>query len=93
MRQHAFDIPYHVGILKAQDGKAQFATVGVAAGVIFRTVVVGGAIQFDDELRLATEEVREIRADRDLAAELAAVELAVTQALPKEPLRRRCLVS
>jgi hypothetical protein len=54
---------------------------------------VGGAIQFDDELRLATKEVREIRADRDLAAELAAVELAVAQALPKEPLRRRCLVS
>ena len=37
-RQHAFRIPYHVGILKAQDGKALSAAISGALRIIFSAV-------------------------------------------------------
>ena len=81
---HAFQIGQHICIGEAQNGIALGTAIGIAAGVVSGSVVVGGAVEFYDELGFAAEEIREIGADGHLAAEFVAMELAVAEMLPEE---------
>ena len=81
---HAFQIGQHICIGEAQNGIALGTAIGVPSCVVSGSVVVGIAVEFYDELGFTAEEIREIGADRDLAAEFVACELAVAQMAPEE---------
>jgi hypothetical protein len=84
VQQNPFDIGHHIGILKAQDFKALVTAIGVALIVVIGAVVVTGAVEFGNEVGFAAKEVAEIGADRHLAAEFMAIQLAVAEMLPKD---------
>jgi len=73
-------------VREAQDGDASSAKESVAETVTPLTTAVRFAIDIDGEPSLHAEEVGEVGVDRELAAELAAVDLAPAEALPKERL-------
>ena len=67
---------------EAQDAQALAFEVGRAAGVI-GLIVVGGAVDFDDEAAFRAQEVDDEGAGRDLAAPFPAAEPAVSQDAPE----------
>jgi len=60
------------------------AAIDIAASVVVSTAIVGVAVEFYDEPCLAAEEIGEVRAHWDLAAEFVSVQLAIAQVLPEE---------
>lgn len=82
VRYDAFEIFHHIGIGKAQDLIASSEAVFFSMLVIGCSVIVAFPIDLDDEVQFATEEIREIRADRHLAAEFMA-EFAGAELLPQ----------
>lgn len=58
--------------------------IGVA-----RDLVVGGAIDFDDEFRFAAYEVNVVATNRSLTHKLVAVEAAVAEVAPKAGFGRK----
>jgi hypothetical protein len=73
-------------VREAQDGDASSAKESVAETVTPLTTTVRVAIDLDGEPSLHAEEVGEVGADRELAAELEVVDLAPAEPLPKERL-------
>jgi hypothetical protein len=51
--------------------------------VVIHALVVRRAVEFDDQLRLVAEEVRDVRTDGNLTAEFEAIEFAVTEVVPE----------
>src|SRR5688500_9657932 len=54
--------------------------------VVLRAQFVRSTVKLDDQLHLRAKEIREVRTDRHLTAELDAVELAVAETLPQDAL-------
>jgi len=69
-------------VREAQDGDASSAKERVAKSVTALTAAM--RFDFDGEARAHAEEVGEVGADRQLAPELEAVDLASAEPLPKE---------
>jgi hypothetical protein len=82
VRYDAFEIFHQISIGKAQDLIALGMTIIVAAGVIFYAVVVGRAVEFDDEVEFTAKEISEIGADRHLTAEFVS-KLSAAKLLPQ----------
>jgi hypothetical protein len=69
-----FYIPQHVVVPEAQHAIAARLKIGGSRRVArqTRSFVVLTAVEFDDETRCVTGEIREVRADRCLTAEVGA---------------------
>jgi hypothetical protein len=81
--QNAINIGHYVSILDGNHLKAQAVTIGIATGVILKAGVVARPVHLDDEFSFPTKEIAEIWSQRHLPAELMAIELSVSQALPQ----------
>jgi hypothetical protein len=66
---------------------------GVAKSITSLATVMGRSVDFDGELGGHAEEVREVGANRKLAAEQETVELTAAQALPERPFGGRGVVT
>jgi hypothetical protein len=80
--QHTPWISLDQTVVKPQDPKF-FGAKPVVALPVVKIVEMGRTVSFDDQPMLETGEVDDVATDRDLAAELQAVEAAVAQQLPE----------
>jgi len=81
--EHAVQLTQDGVVPEAQDAKAGLLQDFGSGGIICGLVGMLPAIQLHDQFGLEAGEVGEIAVDRDLSAELEAVELPVPQAEPK----------
>ncbi|GLV26248.1 hypothetical protein TomTYG45_26780 [Sphingobium sp. TomTYG45] len=72
MRYYAFKIFHHIGIGKAQDLIASGEAVIFSAIVIGSAMIMGFAIDLDDEVEFTAEEIGKIGPYRHLPAEFVA---------------------
>jgi hypothetical protein len=84
--QHAFGVGEDVVVPEADDAiAAGFEPGGADVVSRFRSGVLA-AVDLDDQLRLRTEEIDDLAADRLLAAEAPAMELLAAQTRPEAEL-------
>ena len=79
--------------MRTKDAKTHFEEKLCSGGVGCYLCVgaMGGAIKFENQLAFPTGEIREVRANRQLADELEAAELTIANCLPNA-IFRRCFV-
>ena len=77
----------HFVVPETQDAEAFGAKEGVAVEVP-SIVAVLATVDFDNKLRFEADEIEDVAAERDLAAEFCAGELAITQRSPEAGFRR-----
>jgi len=80
--KHAFGIAQYVVVPEAQQAIAAFAQPRIAIRIAFCRSMLA-SISFNNEACLQTNEVRNISANRLLAAELGAFQLSRTKQSPK----------
>ena len=83
-RQHRLALAQHPAIVESQHSEAEVVQLRGAPriGLDRLRLEMLTAVEFDNEPRFDTSEVREEAADGMLAAELAAGELTIAQPLP-----------
>ena len=79
------DIGHHIAGGKPYDPKAQLFEKDTATRIMshLRGFAVLAAIDLDNQARRQTDEIREIRTKRKLTAKPQAIELLVTEKMPK----------
>ena len=83
----------NVAIPEAQDAQAACSQEGVAGGVVGSLRHVLMAVELDDQCGLEADEVADVGAERALAAELVAVQLAAAEVAPEQALGGRGVVA
>ena len=87
--EDGFQVIVNVPIREPEDAEAQSLEVGVPIPVVedLRVFFMDRAVQLQDELELVAVEVRDVGADRHLAAKLEAEEFPIAQVLPESLFR------
>lgn len=85
--KNPFKILQDIVVPDAQDGEALVLEKPCSSSVIILLLSMLPAIDFDDQMSFETDQIKDIRAKRYLAAELQAVELTVAERAPEPALR------
>jgi hypothetical protein len=79
--QHAVEIRMHVVVPKSQDTKTLLPKPSIATCIAFRSML--STVNLDNQSRLQTNEVGDVRPDRHLSSERGIIEAVRAQPVPK----------